>query len=425
MSKFKEYKFSALYKIDSGISTSKEQAGHGAPFLTFKDVFNNYFLPESLSSCMETSEKEQQIYSIKEGDIFLTRTSETLDELAMSSVATKDYPHATYSGFLKRLRPLQQDITYSKFMAFYLRSSYFRKIIDNNATMTLRASFNENVFSWLSLRLPSYEIQQKIGDMLWNFEQKMRLNNHVNATLEAMAKTLYDYWFVQFDFPDEKGRPYKTSGGKMVYNEELGREIPAGWEVLPLHDICTVISGYPFDSSLYDTDGDYHILTIKNIQNGYIVPQTDSNIHEIPNDIPAVDILKIGDILMSLTGNVGRVGILCGNNYLLNQRAAIVQPQFDNIKWFLYFMFRNSAICMQIQNISTGTSQKNVSPIDIGNIKIPYADRYMQNFNDTILSMVNTIIAKTVESQKLAVLRDWLLPMLMNGQVGFKGKSNE
>ncbi len=158
MSKFKEYKFSALYKIDSGISTSKEQAGHGAPFLTFKDVFNNYFLPESLSSCMETSEKEQQIYSIKEGDIFLTRTSETLDELAMSSVATKDYPHATYSGFLKRLRPLQQDITYSKFMAFYLRSSYFRKIIDNNATMTLRASFNENVFSWLSLCLPSYEI---------------------------------------------------------------------------------------------------------------------------------------------------------------------------------------------------------------------------------------------------------------------------
>ena len=102
MSKLTTYKFSSLYEMSSGISSKPEQAGHGAPFLSFSAVFNNYFLPENLTDLMDTSEKEQKTYSIKEGDIFLTRTSEVVDELAMSSVAVKDYPQATYSGFLKR-----------------------------------------------------------------------------------------------------------------------------------------------------------------------------------------------------------------------------------------------------------------------------------------------------------------------------------
>lgn len=357
-------------------------------------------------------------YICSKGDLIVAMTEQTRGLLGSTAIVPEDdlYLHNQRIGLIK----FDASIVDKNYLNYLFRVSWVRSQLESSASGTKIKHTSPERICDVKIHLPPLSEQRKIGSLLSFIDKKISLNNRVDATLEAMAKTLYDYWFVQFDFPDEKGRPYKTSGGKMVYNEELGREIPEGWEVLPLHDICTVISGYPFDSSLYDTDGDYHILTIKNIQNGYIVPQTDSNIHEIPNDIPAVDILKIGDILMSLTGNVGRVGILCGNNYLLNQRAAIVQPQFDNIKWFLYFMFRNSAICMQIQNISTGTSQKNVSPIDIGNIKIPYADRYMQNFNDTILSMVNTIIARTVESQKLAALRDWLLPMLMNGQVGFR-----
>ncbi|BBV49965.1 hypothetical protein STW0522CIT30_12250 [Citrobacter portucalensis] len=138
----------------SGISSAKEQAGHGSPFLSFSVVFNNYFVPDLLSDLMDTSEKEKETYSIKSGDIFLTRTSEVVDELAMSCVAVKDYPNATFSGFLKRLRPTQDHITYPKFMAFYLRSPMFRKTMTNNAVMTLRASLNEAIFSYLELLLP-------------------------------------------------------------------------------------------------------------------------------------------------------------------------------------------------------------------------------------------------------------------------------
>lgn len=231
MSEWKKYKLSEIYTMSSGISSSKSQAGQGSPFLSFSTVFNNYFIPENLKDLMLTTKEEQERFSIIEGDVFLTRTSETLDELVLSSVALNNYPFATYSGFLKRLRPKNKIKVYPKFIAFYLRSSYFRKTIINHTTMTLRASFNESMFSYLEVYLPDYDEQVRIGDFLYKLNQKITLNNQINEELEAMAKTLYDYWFVQFDFPDENGKPYKSSGGKMVYNDQLKREIPEGWGV--------------------------------------------------------------------------------------------------------------------------------------------------------------------------------------------------
>jgi type I restriction enzyme S subunit len=116
MNKLQKHKFADLYEMSSGISTKASQAGHGSPFVSFTTVFNNHFLPDSFPDLMDTSENEQETYSVKEGDVFLTRTSETIDELGMSCVAAKDYPGATYSGFLKRLRPLRPDLTYAKYI---------------------------------------------------------------------------------------------------------------------------------------------------------------------------------------------------------------------------------------------------------------------------------------------------------------------
>ena len=213
------------------------------PFFHFPLFLTTTSYQVSLNDLMDTSEKEQKTYAIKEGDIFLTRTSEVVDELGMSSVAIKDYPEATFSGFLKRIRPLQTDKTYAKYMAFYLRSPLFRKTMTNNAVMTLRASLNENIFSYLDLLLPEYSEQVKAGDLLYLLNQKIELNNRINAELEAMAKTLYDYWFVQFDFPDTNGKPYKSSGGKMVYNEVLKREIPEGWSNGTLDNLGQIVGG--------------------------------------------------------------------------------------------------------------------------------------------------------------------------------------
>ena len=166
MNKLHKHAFSELYDISSGLSSTKEQAGHGAPFVSFSTVFNNYFLPDELPDLMDTSMADQEKYSVKRGDILITRTSETVDELAMSCVALKDYPKATFSGFVKRLRPKEKSTVYDKYMAFFLRSEYFRNVINAKTIMTLRASFNEDIFSYLDLYLPNYEEQVKIGDFL-------------------------------------------------------------------------------------------------------------------------------------------------------------------------------------------------------------------------------------------------------------------
>ena len=269
MNKIIKHSFSQLYSMSSGISSTKEQAGHGSPFVSFSTVFNNYFLPDILPDLMDTSKQEQNIYSIKEGDILITRTSETIDELAMSCVAAKDYPSATYSGFTKRLRPKTEGITYHKYLAFYLRGKLFRKAVTNNAFMTLRASFNEDIFSFLSLYLPEYKEQVKIGDMLYLMEQKIQLNKSICFELESMAKTLYDYWFVQFDFPDENGRPYRASGGEMVWNPQLKREIPKGWEVGNLYSIADFVNGLACQKYRpKDGDPELPVIKIKEMHDG-------------------------------------------------------------------------------------------------------------------------------------------------------------
>lgn len=196
----------------------------------------------------------------------MARISETIDELAMSCVAVKDYPRATYSGFTKRLRPKTAGIAYHKYLAFYLRSQLFRKAVTNNAFMTLRASFNEDIFSFLNLYLPEYKEQVKIGDMLYSMEQKIQLNKRICAELEAMAKTLYNYWFTQFDFPDENGKPYRSSGGEMVWNDQLKREIPKRWDVRPLsHVISSINTGLNPRDNFILGNGDIQYLTVKNL----------------------------------------------------------------------------------------------------------------------------------------------------------------
>ena len=262
--------------------------------------------------------------------------------------------------------------------------------------------------------------QKLISQIIKNLDSKISTNNTISSTLESLAKLIYDYWFVQFDFPDENGKPYKSSGGKMVWNEELKREIPKGWEVVNVDQLCSITSGYPFDSRSYVDDGEYQVLTIKNIQDGYIINTTDSKISSVPYGFPECDILNIGDILMSLTGNVGRIGILCAEKFLLNQRASVINSRDSNNKWYLYFLFRNKVFFNKIQRIATGTSQKNVSPIDIGNIRILHSAKIAKLFTNKVKDLVERLILCNIENQHLASLRDFLLPMLMNGQVTIK-----
>jgi len=257
------------------------------------------------------------------------------------------------------------------------------------------------------------EKQKKIANSISIIDQKIQINNQINQELEAMAKTLYDYWFVQFDFPDQNGKPYRSSGGKMVYNPELKREIPEGWGVAKLNEVVDLISGYPFSSNDYVISGKYKLYTIKNVQDGYTVDKVDNYLDFLPSNMSHECQLRRGDLIMSLTGNVGRVGMVYEDDVLLNQRVLKLNPINKTHKSFIYSFFRSDVTKAHLENMSTGTSQKNLSPIDIGNMMIPFpSESLLSKFLDNLNMLENNL----VENQQLTKLRDWLLPMLMNGQ---------
>jgi len=411
MSELKTYKFDKLYEIGSGISSTPEQAGHGTPFVSFSEIFNNFFLSEELPDLMAVSEREEQTYSVKKGDIFLTRTSETLDELAMSSVAVKDYPRATFSGFAKRLRPLQDNITYDKFMGFYLRSPHFRKVIDSNAVMTLRASFNKEIFSYLKLYLPDYPTQVKIGDLLYKMGEKKGLNEKINRDLEILAKTIYDYWFVQFDFPNRNGRPYKTSGGKMVWNEQLKREIPEGWEVEELFKVMDVQYGFPFDTSKFTNDiTQKPVIRIRDILENSISAYSKEDVHD-------KYILHRKDLLIGMDGNF-HMNFWDKDGAYLNQRSVRIRSRNDSeVSNFQAIFELSPYIKAREKNVSRTTvghlGDKDLKRLFL--ISPNKSDRFRPK--KTFDSLLEKIILNRLESQKLSELRNWLLPMLMNGQV--------
>lgn len=422
MSEWKRYKLSELYEMSSGISSTKEQAGHGSPFLSFSVVFNNYFLPDSLIDLMDTTDGEKQKYSINEGDIFLTRTSETVDELAMSSVALKDYPEASFSGFLKRLRPVDKTIVYPKFMAFYLRSPLFRRTIINNTVMTLRASFNEAMFSYLEIMLPDFDTQKKIGDFLYSLEKKKQINNQINQELETMAKTLYDYWFVQFDFPDQNGKPYKSSGGKLVYHPELKREIPEGWGVEKLGELIEIERGVTYSKSdiVEKTTKDaIGVLRATNIT-GNVMDLNDL-VYLTKDKINNKQIIKQNEILIVMSsGSKEHLGKNAINYYeeVIGFGAFCSKIVPQKYSAFINTFLQSSEFKGYLLKQSMGTNINNLTNSDILDCRIilPNND-ILDKFENMVEKNIKLISNNYIQNQELTQLRDWLLPMLMNGQV--------
>ena len=410
MSKLTKYKFSDLYEMSSGISSSKEQAGHGSPFISFSTVFNNYFLPEELPDLMDTSLKEQEIFSVKKDDVFITRTSETVDALAMSCVAVKDYPKATFSGFVKRLRPKTTGIVYSKYIAFFLRSKYFRKVLDCNTIMTLRASFNEDMFSFLYLYLPDYEEQVRIGDLLYKMEMKIRINNKINDNLEQQAKLIYDYWFTQFDFPDENGKPYCSSGGKMVWNEQLKRNIPENWNVVPLLKLVSWESNSqpPKSEFVYEPKEGY----VRFIQNRDY--DSDTHITYIPRT-KNLSIVDRFDILMDKYGDAGavRYGIEGAFNVALG-KICVHNP---NYREYIRSFLGSDGIYKFLHNSCMASTRASLSEANLAILNVVVPDEKIILDYENFLHKIRVSILKNKdETVELINLRDWLLPMLMNGQ---------
>ncbi|MFW5804056.1 MAG: restriction endonuclease subunit S [bacterium] len=330
-----------------------------------------------------------------------------------------------------------QDIN-PKFLYYLLTrkdiTNHLHKIAENSVSSY--PSIKPADIGNLNLNFPdSITIQQKIASVLSSLDDKIELNNRINAELEAMAKTIYDYWFVQFDFPisPEKaeamgqpelaGKPYKTSGGKMVYNEKLKREIPEGWEVGCFGDYSKVKSGFAFKSKWWTEKG-VPVIKIKDISENYTLNQSQlSFVNKDKINTAKRFLSKPGDVVIAMTGaTIGKFAIIpkTSKSLLVNQRVGLYnlgEDPFQKVS-FLINSMKQDLFRAQIFKIGSGAAQPNISgdQLDSISLGIPPND-LIKTFNKKTESIYKIISNKIFENQQLTEIRDWLLPMLMNGQV--------
>ncbi len=289
-----------------------------------------------------------------------------------------------------------------KYLFYKLKTltKHFRNVNVGSTVPSLRLDHITD----LKIKFPFFDKQQKIANVLSSLDSKIELNNKINKELESMAKTLYDYWFVQFDFPDINGKPYKSSGGKMVYNQELKREIPEGWEVKTLNTITNIIAGgdKPKDFSEYQTSE----LSIPIYSNGI----ENEGLYGFTNNA------RINNPSITISAR-GTIGYCClrFKPYLPIVRLISVTPKIQNQIVFFYQAIKN----LVFEN--SGSVQQQLTVPQVSELKIVLPPEfYLTKFEKIGILLFSKIENIKQQNQELAKLRDWLLPMLMNGQVKVK-----
>ena len=315
----------------------------------------------------------------------------------------------------------ENENTINDYIFYLAKSPAFRKrAISCMEGTSGRKRVNEGALKLQVLPLPDKFTQQKIAKVLSDLDSKIEINNKINAELEAMAKTLYDYWFVQFDFPDANGKPYKSSGGKMVWNEELKREIPVGWEVGTLLDIADFVNGLACQKFRPNENEDsYRVIKIREMGTGFT-----ENSEFVSTNIPDKVIIHNGDILFSWSATLD-VKIWTGGTGALNQHIFKITSN-DFPKSYYYFELLNYLQHFKMQAELRKTTMGHITQDHLKQSRITIPSFDLINKLDKIIKpILDKKVKLEEENQELISLRDWLLPMLMNGQVSVGGFEEE
>lgn len=439
MSKFVKLKDVCL-KITDGAHYSPIGISKGFPMFSVKDMRHSGF---DYSDCKYISESDYKdlvkadckpkihdVLIAKDGSylkhVFVVK--EEKDEVILSSIGILR-PHLNkvnpyYLKYFLHINSVKETVSKK-----YVSGSALPRIILKN-------------FAEIEIVNNDLPTQQKIASVLSALDDKIELNNRINAELEAMAKTLYDYWFVQFDFPNSPPLEgwqnsknfdgvvgYKSSGGKMVYNETLKREIPEGWEMKTIGDYCKSTGGFAFKSSWW-TDNGMPVVKIKDIQEDYTINLSDLAFVDISDkNIDDKFKAKPGDVLIAMTGaTVGKYAIVpyTEKPLYVNQRVGYFNLGIKPEKKlpFLINSLNQKYFRESVFTLASGAAQPNISNEQINNIQLLLPSKeIIELYNKVFEPYYSKILLNQKQNQELSALRDWLLPMLMNGQVKVENNS--
>ena len=371
----------------------EDYVSEGTPIVTVEHLGDINFTHQNLPFVSEADTKRLSKYILIEGDIVFSRVG----SIDRNVYVDKNHEGWMFSGRCIRVRADKNKVN-TRYLSYYFKQNSFKKMMMNLAVGATMPSLNTKIMNSIELDLLPRENQDKIANILSAIDDKIQINNQINQELEAMVKTLYDYWFVQFDFPDQNGKPYKSSGGKMVYHPELKREIPEGWGVESVGNLLDKVT------------------KAEKIENNSI---------EFVGRIPVID--QSQKYIAGFTNNK--------NSLIQPQNGHVIFGDHTRVVKFINFDYARGADGTQVlisnnENISNILLYHMIEDFDLSNYGYARHFKFLKeklvivpdkkislkfaNKADVIYKKIRNNI---FENQELTQLRDWLLPMLMNGQV--------
>ena len=423
----KKYKLADIANIEiSGVDKKTIEGETQVRLCNFVDVYYNWAVTkEKAKAFMKASAKQTEIdkCSIGKGMVAITKDSETRDDIGIATYIADDFEDVLLGYHCALITP-NPAVVDGKYLNAFMHTRYIQKYFENNASGSgQRYTLSNDTISNIPVLLPSIEVQHIIGKLLADLDRKIELNKQINDNLEAMAKQLYDYWFVQFDFPNEEGKPYKSNGGAMVWNEKLKREIPQGWSVSNVKSLIEPIErgiSYSSDDLLdpfatpminlacFSKAGDYRLGEMK-FFSGKV--SNDKLISPMDMLIACTDMTQGADI-------IGRP-ILASDEYdqyTFSTDLALITPK-GKFKMYLYYTLRTPFYHKFIRPFASGTTVKHLNLIGVENYGLPVPPIEIQSKFEDLITPIKEKQSKNLnEINALTKQRDELLPLLMNGQ---------
>ena len=413
--KFKKYKMSEIATIAmSNVDKKTNEGETPVKLCNFVDVYRNWAITKDLiPSFMSATAKPQEIerFTLSKGQVALTKDSETRDDIGIATYIADNMDKVLLGYHCAVITP-NSALVDSKYLNTYMHSNIVHKYFENNASGSgQRYTLSYDALLNIPVLLPDLELQKEIGQIFSNIDRKIALNRQINDNLEAMAKQLYDYWFVQFDFPDENGKPYKSNGGKMVWNECMKKSIPADWKTSLLSEWID----YSLErvSTSVVSDGDYYTPI-------EVIPRNKMSLSTtlpVENAVSGLCRYKKKDILLSNRRVYFHKICLAPFDGLTRDTVMVLRPKHEENLGYIYeTMFSDSFI-----SYATKVSYGSLQPV----LSWTEAQKYhvltpAKNLSEKYGKLINGIIEKVLSSQmeiiQLTKQRDELLPLLMNGQ---------
>ena len=418
----KKIKLKDVLDIKRGTSLGSEYYSSSGEYIRL--TLGNFSYPEN--GFKQNKSKDDIFYTgkvksnfiLEKGDI-ITPLTEQVRGLLGNTAFIPESNKYIQSGDIGKVIPFEDKL--DKTFAYYLVSSpIVKKQLDAGSQQTkIRHTSPDKIKDCISW-IPDMPQQKLIGNLLLNIDSIINANSLLNQKIYDLLRTIFNYWFIQYDFPNDSNNPYKSNGGKLKYDDKLKVYLPESWNVGSLNDICKQVNGYAFSTDDFVKNGKYKLYTIKNVQDDGISINSDDYLDNIPNNMNNECFLKPNDLIMSLTGNVGRVGIVFENNVLLNQRVLKLIEE-NCSKEYLYCLLTSEHNRKRFEQMSTGTSQKNLSPVDLSKMLVVIPDKATLNkFREFTSGYINRITINNRKNLELYKLKEFLIPLFMNGQIKYE-----